>query len=164
MCKSTRNGCLYLSVRAFWKLLANLELLQALHASEKPNSRFPFFSAPTHQMGLVRHEVLHPFSSCLHDIALQCTGLQSWNITFKKFNRIIRRNGGRLLIFWRQTLLADSPHCGICSTKETGRDMSSFSEGLSAEGWHKQTNQSYDMLFNCSVSFSVYSWALKTGM
>lgn len=69
--------------------------------------------------------------TCIHSVHVFLTWstsvhwLQSWKIMFKKFNCIVRGNGDRFLIIWRQTLLANSPHCGICSTKELGRDLSS---------------------------------------
>lgn len=124
MCKSTWNP--YQSLRAFQKLLANFELLQTLYASEEPNSRFLFFSAPTHQMGFSEEWRLASiqFRSSWHS-----TSVQSWKIMFRKCSCIVKVSGGRFLRLWRQTLLTDYPHCGICSAKDSGRDTSlCFSE------------------------------------
>lgn len=96
MCKSTWN--LYQSLRAFQRLLANLELLQTLYASEEPNSRFLLSSYTPDGFSEEWRLVSIQFWSSWHS-----TSVQSWKIMFRKCSCIVKVSGGRFLILETDT-------------------------------------------------------------
>lgn len=71
---------------------------------------------------------------------------------FRKCSCIVKVSGGRFLTLWRQTLLTDYPHCGVCSARILIEMFPCVSQSLIAEEWCEQKKQSYHIIFHCSLS------------